>query len=97
MKEREIVGKKDLKDALIELFQEKSEDIADLLIRLMSEDDRVATFAGQNFEPTEVYEEDVLFAFIYAGYKPEDVFREDHLEKWAEENGFVRKDDTDEG
>ena len=96
LKEKELVGKRDLKDALTATFEGLGEGIADSLMENLLEDDRIVKFVSENCEPTEVYEESVLFAFIHARYSPEDVFRQEDLEEWAKEAGYTKLEETDE-
>ena len=49
----------------------------------------IVEWVASEFEPGDVYSEDVLKEYVRENYEPEDVFKDSDLEYWAESNSYV--------
>jgi len=53
----------------------------------------VLDWVESTFAVSDVFDEDDIKKYIKESFNPEDVFDDDELDQWAEDNGYVKKDE----
>lgn len=77
------------------LTRKDEENFAEAIAEVLADGDaleNVIDWISDNLAPEAIFDEEKLKDHIKGNYEPDDVFDEKELEKWAEENGFEKKE-----